>query len=700
MAVRTTPVRTLPGRHLLAWVVALLCTVVPALAAGAQPAVLLPGIHALALGNAAELLEDPGRDVRIEQVLAGEVESRFRPLGAVRKHFGYPSSAFWLRVRVRSELDAPSTWLLRDLVLPDRALLYQVDGGRVTERRTGRMLPFEQRDVRCRDLAFRVQLEARTTTTLVLRYDTRDTLRIGPRLTTPEAFAEQLSHRQLGHGIYYGILGAMILYNLFVFVAVRDRTYLWYVLFQASFAAAQLALDEIAFELLWPSWPAWAHRSATVFAAVSFFCGIGFARSFAEIDRFAPAVARALRALGLVAIGIAAVAVLWAGSALNLASLALLAAVAALVAIGAVRAWREGSDNAPVFLLAWAPFLLASLVTTPAWAGLIVSDFANEYPLKIGSAAEATLLSLGLARRISLLRRDKQLAQSRLLRAEREHAATLEERVRTRTSELTEALTGLRQAQARLVAQARLATLGHVAAGVAHEVGNPLNFTAGGAAVLERSVERLRRVLDEAPDAVRDQADKALRDASKATALVQNGNERIRAIVEHLRAYVHGGEVALRDVDLATSVRATLALLGSRVERQGIEVDLQVAEGLPAIQARGGEINQVLTNLLTNSLDAMPSGGLLRITARLDRDHVELVVEDIGPGIPEELAQSVFEPFFTTRADGIGLGLSISQQIVLRHGGEISIEPGPGARVTVRLPIEQPEGPRGQSVGT
>jgi signal transduction histidine kinase len=126
-----------------------------------------------------------------------------------------------------------------------------------------------------------------------------------------------------------------------------------------------------------------------------------------------------------------------------------------------------------------------------------------------------------------------------------------------------------------------------------------------------------------------------------------------------------------------------------------VEIELEL-EPLPEVSARGGELGQVVMNLLLNSSQAMPAGGHVRIIARETTSSIEVRVEDDGPGVPADIRDAIFDPFFTTRPpnEGTGLGLSICHQIIHRHGGDLRLEPGgPGATFVISLPKIAPECP-------
>ena len=251
----------------------------------------------------------------------------------------------------------------------------------------------------------------------------------------------------------------------------------------------------------------------------------------------------------------------------------------------------------------------------------------------------------------------------------------------------------LEEAQRALAHQKRMTSLGQLAAALAHEVANPLNFTVGGAGELARRLDALAAATDALAARDPDNLDAAkarlaLKGARKALELVQGGNDRIRGVIDALRAYTRSDTRGVEAVDLAEAVRATTRLMAQRFREAEVDVSLAL-DGIPRAKGRVSELSQVFMNLLLNSVQAMPEGGAITVTGRSDEGRVTLTFADTGPGIPPERRSKVFDPYYTTREDdgGTGLGLSISHEIVARHGGTLRLlDSDVGAVFEVSLP--------------
>jgi signal transduction histidine kinase len=251
---------------------------------------------------------------------------------------------------------------------------------------------------------------------------------------------------------------------------------------------------------------------------------------------------------------------------------------------------------------------------------------------------------------------------------------TLEARVEQRTDEL-------RQTQAQLVQSEKMRSLGQLVAGVAHELNNPIGFVHANLQLLERFVDRLESDDVEA----REKAREAIR---KLLSRSREGTLRVKQIVEDLRTFSRMDAAELQEVDLNEEIDRTLGLAEPRFkDRVRVERDFGV---LPRVRCFVGQLNQVFMNLVINACDAIEDEGTLRIRTTVIPDGVRLEFSDDGPGLPPGLKDRIFEPFFTTKpvGQGTGLGLSLSHQIIDRHGGRMwaESEPGEGATFVIELP--------------
>jgi signal transduction histidine kinase/nitroreductase len=253
---------------------------------------------------------------------------------------------------------------------------------------------------------------------------------------------------------------------------------------------------------------------------------------------------------------------------------------------------------------------------------------------------------------------------------------------------LGRAIGELRAAQARLVQHAKMAALGQLVAGVAHEINTPLAAVVNNNEVFLRVFARLHGALD--VQTLGETAQRDLRAVEELLVVTRAACERITGIVRTLRTFARLDEADVKAVDLHEGIESTLVLV-AHLLKGGITVERRYGE-LPRVECHPNQVNQVFMNLLVNACQAMGDTGKLTITTRtLDGDMVEVRIADSGHGIPAEKLARIFDPGFTTKGAhlGTGLGLSIVYQIVEGHGGEIVVESeaGHGAEFIVRLPV-------------
>jgi two-component system NtrC family sensor kinase len=258
-------------------------------------------------------------------------------------------------------------------------------------------------------------------------------------------------------------------------------------------------------------------------------------------------------------------------------------------------------------------------------------------------------------------------------------AKTLEDRVEQKTREL-------KQAHEHVLHVEKMATIGKMAAVVAHEINNPLAGILTYAKLVRRWIER-----GEVVTAKKEEAEQSLD-------LIASESHRCGDLVKNLLTFSRTAPMNLVTTDLNVVVDRSVRLLRHQMEMNSIELHLKLAQGLPNIQCDPGQIEQVVLALVMNAIDAMPRGGNLWIGTRSSETGMQLSIEvrDDGSGIAPEILPRLFEPFLTTKESGkgVGLGLAVSENIVEGHEGRIDVESelGKGTTFTVTLPLAGGEG--------
>jgi len=333
----------------------------------------------------------------------------------------------------------------------------------------------------------------------------------------------------------------------------------------------------------------------------------------------------------------------------------------------------------------------------------------REYRRKDGSlvTVEASAGVITYGRRKALCTVVRDVTQRKLVEARlQQQNHLLEDAARSER----EAHQTLKRAQAQMVQTEKLASLGQMVAGIAHEINNPLAFVSNNVAVLRRDVGavgqmmRLYRAADsiiqQHPDlfdpiaelSKRIDLDYTLDNLAEILVRSQDGLNRIRHIVTDLRDFARLDESDLSAVNINKGIESTVNIIRNRAVEKHVTIEMKLAN-VPPLVCYPAKINQVILNLLGNAIDASSPGGSVGIQTRAEGSDLAIEVFDSGCGIPPAILGRIFDPFFTTKplGQGTGLGLSISYGIVTDHGGTIQVDstPGQGSRFTVHLPLRE-----------
>jgi two-component system NtrC family sensor kinase len=295
---------------------------------------------------------------------------------------------------------------------------------------------------------------------------------------------------------------------------------------------------------------------------------------------------------------------------------------------------------------------------------------------------------------------ERALERRALQRTARVYKTDLE----NRNIELAHRKAELERLQAQLVQSEKMASLGQLSAGIAHELNNPAGFIYGNMDILDGYLQKLETLFD-AWDSVALSAEQAAsldaikirinyaelrRELNLILSDCREGAERICDVVKNLRLFSRLDEAEFKSVDINEGINSTIRLLSRYYGAAGIVLDKDFG-ALPLVDCYASQLNQVWMNLLVNAAQAVGDTGNVAIATKLDGDGIVVVITDNGTGIPEEQLSKIFDPFFTTKpvGEGTGLGLSMTYGIIERHGGTISVQSklGQGTTLTVRIPI-------------
>ncbi|WP_095067781.1 7TM diverse intracellular signaling domain-containing protein [Pseudomonas sp. Irchel 3A18] len=618
-------------------------------------------IRSLPLGREIQVFEDVSGKANIDRVLSEA--GAFRVLDSETLNAGYSRSAFWLKVDLfyKPNPRAPhSDWLLElayppmdhvDVYLPDGNGRYQLAW------KTGDMLPFSSRDVKQGNFVFGVDLQPGKQTTVYMRIASKGPIQAPLNLWASHAYMEEQPAKVYILGLIYGVLTGMLVYNLFIYISVRDPGYLYYILYIASFGLYQLSINGVAIEYLWPNSPVWANTATPLLMAISVFFVSQFSRSFLQTR----ALARWLDFLLIAVMGGAVVAVLLAlfanyGLALRSVTMLVLACFLAMLTAG-ITAVLKGVRIARYFLAAWVVFLMGGLVNAVMLFGYIPNTFLSLYASQISSVLEMALLSLALADRVNHIR--EQQAQT-----------------------LLEAGKDMERLNRQLATSNRLKD--EFLATLTHELRTPMNGVIG-------SLELMQTVpMDGELEMYQQTASASAQDMMSMI----NG---ILTLTELQAGVLYAESDAFDTCGLFEQLRDRFR---GAAQAKGLELSFELDEQMPeSVRGDVHKLYQCLECLLDNAIKFTKRGAVKvrAMSQQHDNDVLLLRVEvmDTGIGFSQLDEATLYQRFFqvdgsmTREYGGLGIGLAICRQLVELQGGSLShrSEPGKGSCFTLSLPL-------------
>lgn len=667
------------------------------------------------LGDRMEILEDRSSDMQIQDVIANP---GFTPCTSAVPNLGVSRSAFWVKTKVINASTKDGLILLIDNPEVDYLDIFVVQNGQVDQVVHGgqlRPLAVDRRDAPAFSYKLPIPYGAYADVYVRLKGDKQ--LQAPLFILNAASSIKFKLDRNLFIGGYIGIMLVMLLYNLFIFLSIREKSYLYYSVYIFFVLLTQLSLVGYSSYYLWPDHFGIIRHSSTTLTVLTMISAVEFMQRFINIPAFIQRYTTVKSAIYVLAIGAAIACV----AGYDVEGYQVIQFTSAFMAIYmmyiAVKITRTGQRQAKYFLLAWSVFVVGIVVFVAKDWGILPFNDVTKHMMTIGSSVEVVLISFGLADKINVLRREKENSQAEALRMAKENARMvlhqnqeLEHKVAERTHELQESNDHLKRTQSQLVSAEKMASLGQLTAGIAHEINNPLNFISSNLPPLKRNLLELKDVLDAYRRSTKDlpalgpvreleermDLDYTVQEVQEIMESIEHGATRTSEIVRGLRTFSRLDEDDLKPADINEGLRSTVVVLGPQF-RDVVRVQYDLGE-LPLVECYPGKLNQVFMNLLNNAAHAVKqrhgtTGGQVWISTRLEGGLVTVAIKDNGIGMDEDVQRRLFEPFFTTKGvgEGTGLGLSITQGIIAKHHGQIHLEstPGVGSTFIITLPVTQ-----------
>jgi two-component system, sensor histidine kinase LadS len=612
--------------------------------------------ESVAIGDHLGYLEDPGAKLTFDQARQGA----YLP-APDEPSFGFTDSVYWFHLALHNSADTVAERLLEIGYPPLDQLTLYVEGadGNFDELHSGDEHPFAHRPIEHHNFVFPIAVSPSSTIDVYIRVESSSSMQVPIKLQTARAFATASARTSLFMGIFYGVVMVMTLYNLFLFIGLRDRSYLYFCIFVAGYCVVQAGIDGFAYQYAWPNSPAWNRLSLPLSVAVTSLGGMLFARSFLDLRATLPRADQLLRAL-LWVIGATILVSLAVPYADSIRLVAVEAAVFSilLLVIGTI-SLRAGNRAARFFVLGWLAFLLGAVLLVLSKFGVLPVSVPTVHGPRIGAVLDMLFLSFALADRINFMKAETETAQRSALEAQTLATHRLEEEVAKQTRELREL-----DAQKTRFFQ-----------NVSHELRTPLTLILA-------PLEQLA-------------ADPKLQGDTRLKLSLDNAGRLLRLVNQLLdfqKLEAGKREFQLANVELGGFVRAMSEHARPACEGRDIHFELESPDRPVVIRAEADALEKILFNYLSNALKYTPDGGSIRVTVAIDDQDAVVTVADTGPGIALEAQGRLFQVF--SQVDdgahgGTGLGLALVKELAEGMDGEVGLDsqPGAGSRFFVRFPL-------------
>ncbi|MGM0435387.1 MAG: sensor domain-containing diguanylate cyclase, partial [Pseudomonadota bacterium] len=415
--------------------------------AGALERVTVDDEAELDLSRHMRWVADPESELSPQSLLQAPQEPDWQSTDGRTLNLGLESAPIWMGVWLESNSEVDRYLQLAYPPLDDVRihLVRASDGETVTDVHTGDTLPFPTRPIAHHDFVTRLTLAPDTRYLLLIRIQTEGALQAPVRLWEPAAFLRDTQASSALHMMFFGIMGALAIYNLLLYIAVRDGAYLWYVLYLLAFVLSQASLRGFGFQYLWPGAPWFNGLSLTLFLSLSLAAVGFFTHQFLNAPRHSRLWSVIFRAIGWSGVGLALIGLVVPYHIAVALMLVVVTSGAALGLVGGCYLWWRGDVLARFYVIAWGIFLFANMAYAISKAGLIPTNTLVDHGTQIGAVIQMLLLSFALAWRINQEREQRQEAQAEALRVQQDANLKLEARVEERTEALRLAYDQLKQ---------------------------------------------------------------------------------------------------------------------------------------------------------------------------------------------------------------------------------------------------------------
>ena len=617
---------------------------------------------------------------------------------------GSTGYAHWYKIEVDYNVDNHRLFF-SDPLLDTIDVYFVCDSTLVRHSRSGSNFKFDQREL---DVSFISFLVPEGVQTLYIRLKHEASFQF-PLIVIPlKEFIKKGRTYNLLLGLYFGVLLFLMLYNFFIYLSLKDKTYLYYIFYLFFLIIVNATVKGISFQYVWPNVPQLNSFNSSYAALVLLFMAL-FVMSLLQIKTHLPKLKSGFYVfIGSFVLVIITDLISKQISSLLIQSVSVFFAI--FLIIVSVYSYRKGDRVGQFFLFAWGFYMLMVILFIAQNNGFVLSSLFTRNAVFVGSFIEAILFSFLMAYRIKILRRDKEIAQQREIKLQIDKQGILESQAIELQIKVDDATSKLKRYQSDLVQSEKMNSLGRMAAGVAHEINSSIHVSGTSISIIDRNIGFLRNCLRqfettdlnhstiscklEVEKTFRAQMNKILNDLAVSVSKAELGIKRTVKITEGLNYFSKvGASTAVISTDINRDISSMLTLQRS-ILSESIQIDMNLGK-IPNLYCKAKDLNQAFLSIFDNAVLAinekpLPGRGTIQIDTKVVDDHVIISFKDDGVGINDKVLDRIFEPFFTTRPFiSKGLGLSSAYGTVKEHRGEVTVESkeGKGSVFTIVLPL-------------
>ncbi len=662
----------------------ILMVFMPSLAQSGSPILLDDSIGEYSVGKHLDVLEDIDGHWTLEQIRSSQFDDKWVKSQRKVPNFGFTQSAYWLRFQVVHEatreslssiakisdaeidqtIQHPSKWLLElSYAFIDQIDFYfETTDNKFHVIKSGDQRAYSEREFKYRNFVFPLTLNNQSSQVFYIRVKTEGSMQLPLTLLSPNSFVQQVEKEQIALGLYYGIVLAMLLYNIFVFLLVKERTYLFYILYIISWIIAQMIINGFAVQYLWGDLIWWVNPSFSFVSSVMGIWIFVFSMSFLQTKKYVPTLHKILKIIvaGFILLSFLSLIVPYSTN-IKLVLYWFLFFLPLLLLAG-IFCWNRGFTAARYYLLAWISLVIGVVIFLLKAVDLLPSVFITDYGVQIGSAIEVIFLSLSLTDRLNQEKKEKIQAEKKQLLTQQRMELALKDKE---------------------ISEANNRSKTEFFASMSHEFRTPLTSILG---YSEAGQEN----------------DLSTKEKNSYFRIInRSGNHFLHLINDVLdlsKLEVQKLEfenIKIHLLPMLKEINDTFELLA---REKGLDFIFNYQFPLPGVfNGDPTRLKQILINLCGNAIKFTKTGRVVvDVYCNKENGKLYFSVTDTGIGLKPDQVNTLFESFSqadvaTTRNfGGTGLGLYLSKKLAQKQGGDITVtsEFDKGSTFTASIAID------------